>query len=103
MAQLLKPILTEKTMRLAQAGQFTFKVNPLIGKQAIKVAVESAFAVDVLKISTISANSKVKRAGKKRLATKAKAYKKAIITLKPGQSISYFEMEKPKKNKKAKK
>ncbi len=101
---LIKPSITEKSLILAQKGQFTFYVNKSATKAAISSETEAMFKVNVLKIRLVNRPGKPKRTGKKRLATKTKSRRLAIITLKPGQSIDYFKLpdEKTPKSKKAK-
>ncbi len=84
---LLKPVITEKSMALAQTGQFTFAVPREANKNQIKLTVEKLFSVNVLRVRIL------------RLA--ANRFK-AIVTLKKGQTIEYFELPKEKKNKKKK-
>lgn len=83
---LLKPIITEKSMALAQTGQFTFSVTRAMTKSQIKTAIESLFSVNVVSVRTLSL---------------AANRFKAIVTLKKGQTIEYFEL--PKEKKKSKK
>ena len=78
---LLKPVITEKSMALAQTGQFTFSVTRGMAKSQIKTTIESLFSVNVVKVRSLS------------LAAKTKA----IVTLKPGQTIEYFELPKARK------
>lgn len=98
---LLKPLITEKTMRLAQAGQFSFLVAKNVTKPAVAQAVEEQFKVNAIRVTTSSVKGKTRRTGKRRLASKTAGSKKAIITLKSGQMIEFFKLpekkEKPKK------
>lgn len=101
---LLKPLITEKTMRLAQAGQFSFLVARETTKPAVALAVEEQFKVNVVKVTTSGVKGKTKKTGKRRLTSKTPERKKAMVTLKPGQMIEYFKLpekkgkkEKPKK------
>ena len=94
---LLKPLITEKTMRLAQAGQFTFLVNKEVTKPAVAQAVEEQFKVNAIKVTTSGVKGKTRRTGKRRLASKTAGSKKAVITLKPGQMIEYFKLPEKKK------
>lgn len=99
---LVKPLITEKTMRLAQSGQFTFMVLETASKTQLKSLVETTFKVNVLKVRVLRDAGKSRRSGKKGFTATTAARIKAIITLKPGQSIEYFELPKE-KNKKVKK
>jgi ribosomal protein L23 len=100
MTNLIKPILTEKTMRLAKKSQFTFAVEPQVSQEAIAETVAALFKVDVLRVNKQTLPAKSKRSGKKRLPTIGSKRYKAIVTLKPGQSIEYWQTEDKKKSKK---
>ena len=84
-------------MRLAQAGQFSFLTAQAAAKPAIAQAVEAQFKVNVLKVTTSGVKAKIKRTGKRRLMAKTPARKKAVLTLKAGQTIEYFKIPEPKK------
>lgn len=96
---LLKPLLTEKTMRLAQAGQFTFLVDRSASKPAIARAVADQFKVTVLKVTSAADPGKVRKTGKRRLKSVITAGKKAAVTLKAGQTIEFFKMPEEKTKK----
>lgn len=98
---LVKPIITEKSMILAQSGQFSFSVGQQASKSSIKVAVEAMFKVNVLKVNVINLPAKMRRSGKKRLSSTTGSRKRAIVTLKSGQMIEYFKL--PEEKKKGKK
>lgn len=101
---LIRPVITEKAMLLAQAGQFTFFVTKDATKGAIKNQIEKHFKVDVLKVRILTKTGKTKRTGKKRLPSQTQSFKKALVTLKPGQTIDYFKLPDDKaKSKKDKK
>ncbi len=97
---LLKPLISEKTMRLAQAGQFSFLVAKEATKPAIARAVEEQFKVKVIKVTTSGIKGKTRRTGKRRLTSRGQDQKKAMLTLKAGQMIEFFKLpekkEKPK-------
>ena len=79
------PKITEKATSLSEFNKLVFKVNKKASKAAIKKSIEKIFKVNVIKVNTINIRGKSKIVrGKK--ATKP-SYKKAIITLKEGQSI----------------
>ena len=82
---ILKPVITEKSTNLSSFNKVVFKVNKSANKKIIKKNIEKIFKVNVVKINIINKknNKKIIR-GKK---VKVKGYKKAIITLKKGQSI----------------
>ena len=79
------PIITEKATILSEQNKTVFKVHRRANKQVIKKNIEKLFKVNVVKVNIINKKSKLKiRQGKKSYKT---GYKKAIITLKKGQSI----------------
>ena len=79
------PIITEKATILSEQNKIVFKVHDKANKKSIKKNIEKLFKVNVIKINIVNQKSKLKiRQGKK--AYKA-GYKKAIVTLKKGQSI----------------
>ena len=79
------PIITEKATILSEQNKTVFKVHEKANKKTIKKNIEKIFKVNVIKVNIINLKSKTKlKQGK--LSTKS-GYKKAIITLKKGQSI----------------
>ena len=90
---LIRPIITEKSNYLADVlNQYVFEVARDASKGMIKDAVESLFDVEVLKINIINVPPKRSvRWRSRRVMVRRSAYKKAIITLAPGDSIEAFE------------
>ena len=86
---LIAPMVTEKSTRLEKRGKYAFKVAPGSSKGQIAAAVEKAFKVDVVSVNTINVRGKVK--AYRGRPTKRPDWKKAIVTLKPAQSIAIFE------------
>ncbi len=79
------PIITEKATILSEQNKTVFKVHEKANKQTIKKNIEKLFKVNVIKVNIINQKSKTKmKQGRKSIKT---GYKKAIITLKKGQSI----------------
>ena len=79
------PIITEKATILSEQNKTVFKVHDKANKKTIKKNIEKLFNVKVMKVNIINQKTKVKiRQGKK---SYKKGYKKAIITLKKGQTI----------------
>ncbi len=79
------PIITEKATILSEQNKTVFKVHASANKKIIKKNIEKIFKVNVVKVNIINTKTKTKlKQGK--LSTKS-GYKKAIITLKKGQSI----------------
>jgi len=84
------PRLTEKSVTQKELqNQVTFMVDKGANKIEIKRAVEQAFKVTVLNVNTITNRGKMKRMG--RFTGKRPDWKKAVITLKAGDRIEYFE------------
>ena len=80
-----QPIVTEKATILSEQNKTVFKVHSGANKNSIKKNIEKLFKVNVTKVNIINQKSKVKlKQGKKSIKS---GYKKAIITLKKGQSI----------------
>ena len=83
---IIAPVVTEKTAAMAENGKtYTFKVAKSANKIQIAQAIESAFNVKVESVRTLNTKSKAKRVG--RYTGKTKTYKKAIVTLRDGNSI----------------
>tara|TARA_Y200000002_G_C22306137_1_gene506561 strand:+ start:309 stop:602 length:294 start_codon:yes stop_codon:yes gene_type:complete len=79
------PIITEKATILSEQNKSVFKVHSKANKKIIKKNIEKLFKVNVVKVNIINSKTKSKiRQGKK---TYKSGYKKAIVTLKKGQSI----------------
>ena len=84
------PVVTEKTTLQKEINnQLTFKVDRRANRVEIKEAVERNFNTRVKQIRTIQVKGKVKQRGK--ILGKRKDWKKAIVTLMPGQRIDFFE------------
>ena len=88
-----RPIaLTEKSARLKEQNKVVFEVNPDANKIQIRQAVEALFSVKVTEVNTLIQRGKVKRMG--RGAAKRKNSKKAIVTLREGDEIQFFDESK---------
>ncbi len=84
------PLVTEKTtLQKELHNQVTFKVDKQANRVEIKDAVEKAFNTKVKQVRTVQVKGKVKQRG--RIIGKRGDWKKAIITLMPGQRIDFFE------------
>lgn len=85
-----RPVVTEKTnIQKEAANQITFEVDRRANRIEIGRAVEQIFKVQVASVQTMQVKGKVKRRG--RTLGKRKDWKKAIVTLRPGQRIDFFE------------
>ena len=82
---IISPNITEKSTSLSEFNKIVFKVHKGASKSSIKRSVEKIFKVNVVKINTINIKGKTKMVKNKK--TSKPGYKKAIITLKKGQSI----------------
>lgn len=91
---LRRPVITEKNTRLMEIGQYTFEVHRDANKIQIKEAVERAFGVDVLAVNVMNVRGKERRRnirrGRQPQVGKTPARKKAVVTLKEGQTIDLF-------------
>jgi|TARA_B100001245_G_C22795875_1_gene383738 large subunit ribosomal protein L23 len=82
---IISPTITEKATSLSELNKIVFKVHKGANKNSIKKSIEKIFKVKVTKINTINLKGKSKIVrGKKSIKP---GYKKAIVTLKKGQSI----------------
>ncbi len=91
---LLRPILTEKMLHAQEAMQkYAFAVSRTANKIEIKESVEKKFNVQVNDVRTINVKGKLKRMNTKGGLTRGKRsdWKKAVVTLKEGFSIDFFE------------
>ena len=87
---LKSPILTEKSTTLKEtANKVTFEVDRRANKIEIKQAVEKIFKVKVTDVHTMLVRGKVKRY--KNLLGKRSDWKKAVVTLKPGEKVPFLE------------
>jgi len=88
-----RPIaLTEKAARLKEDNKVVFEVALAANKIEIKSAVEALFAVKVTEVSTLVQRGKVKRLG--RQLGKRPNWKKAVVTLREGDDIQFFDESK---------
>ena len=79
-----------KTMTLKEeVNQFAFEVDPRANKIQVKESVEKSFKVSVLKVRIMNVRGKKKRLG--RYAGHKSNWKKALVTLKKGETIEFFE------------
>jgi large subunit ribosomal protein L23 len=88
---LRRPVVTEKsTIQADTNNQYTFEVDRRANKIQVKDAVETAFDVTVLTVRVINIPPKRGRYGRL-MVTKKPAWKKAVVTLAPGDTIEFFE------------
>jgi len=85
---IIRPVVSEKSYVLSAANRYTFRVHPSAHKTQIRQAVQELFDVHVIDVRTISVKSKPKRrAG---IGGRTRAWKKAIVQLRDGESIPIF-------------
>ena len=83
--KIISPNVTEKSTSLSEHNKIVFKVHKGANKNSIKKSIEKIFKVKVIKINKINLKGKVKMIKNKKAFKPS--YKKAIVTLKKGQSI----------------
>ncbi len=83
--KILSPVVTEKSTNMSEQNKIVFKVPNTSNKKIIKKSVEKIFKVNVTKVNIINKHSRNKISRGRKV--KVKGYKKAIITLKKGQTI----------------
>lgn len=86
---LCRPLITEKNTELQALGKYAFEVARKANKQQVKEAVEKTFKVKVAAVNMISVSGKSRIVGRRRVLTRS--WKKAIVTLQPGDNIQFFE------------
>ncbi len=88
----MRPLVTERGTILKEKGKYLFEVHPDATKTEIRQAVEQIFKKDkvkVTKVNTTTVPGKVRRFGKS--MSKEYRWKKAVVTVQPGQKIDVFE------------
>ncbi len=86
---IVRPLITEKNTNLMVYNKYSFEVLQESSKPEIKKAVETIFNVTVAKVHTMNVRGKLKRRGREVGYTRE--WKKAIVTLVPGDRIEIFE------------
>lgn len=86
---IIRPILSEKALRLREYNQYVFQVAKNANKIDVKRAVEELFKVKVEKVRTINVRGKPRRMGI--FVGRTSSWKKAIVTLKEGERIEGLE------------
>ena len=76
---IIKPIITEETMDLADEKKYVFQVAKEANKTEVRQAVEKIFGVNVAKVNILNVSGKTKRMG--RYVGKNASYKKAVVSL----------------------
>jgi large subunit ribosomal protein L23 len=86
---LRRPLITEKSTVLQGMNKYAFEIAEGANKLQIKQAIEKAFKVTVTKVNVITMQGKMKRMGRREVMSAQ--WKKAIVTLKAGDKIEFFE------------
>jgi len=86
---LRRPLVTEKNALLQAEGKYVFEVAGAATKPQVKQAVEKAFKVKVTAVNVMTVPGKERRLGRRQVHTSS--WKKAVVTLKPGDKIELFE------------
>ena len=87
---IVRPLITEKTMKLVEEGKYTFEVKQGANKVEVKKAVEELFKVEVTAVNMMNTLRKKRRVGK--YEGLRPAVQKAIVTLAKGQKLDVFEI-----------
>lgn len=85
---IIRPVVSEKTYVLAEAGKYTFRVADTAHKTQIRQAIEELFSVRVVAVRTSSVKSKPKRRGQ--TAGRTRQWKKAVVEVARGDTIPIF-------------
>ncbi|MFC2001366.1 50S ribosomal protein L23 [Chloroflexota bacterium] len=86
---LRRPLITEKNSVHQAQNKYVFEADDRANKLQIRQAVEKAFKVKVTGVNVITVPGKTRRVGRRQVLTSP--WKKAIVTLKPGDKIEFFE------------
>jgi large subunit ribosomal protein L23 len=86
---IIRPVVSEKSFVLAEAGKYTFRVADKAHKTQIRQAIEELFDVKVVEVRTSSVKSKPKRRGQ--TAGRTRKWKKAIVEVRAGDTIPIFQ------------
>jgi len=86
---LRRPLITEKSTALQAMNKYAFEVADGANKPMVKQAVEKAFKVTVTGVNVVTMRGKTRRMGRREITTNP--WKKAVVTLKPGDKIEFFE------------
>ena len=89
---IIRPIVTERSFDLMEQGKYTFEVARKAPKEEIADAIEKLFGVHVAKVNTMWVKAKNKRV--RYQAGKTRTWKKAVVTLYPGEQIEVFAPQK---------
>jgi large subunit ribosomal protein L23 len=86
---IIRPVVSEKSYVLATANKYVFRVHADAHKTQIRQSIEALFDVSVVSVHTLSVKSKPKRRGQ--IHGRTRSWKKAIVQVRPGDSIPIFQ------------
>ena len=92
----LRPVISEKSIDESSRGKYTFAVHPDANKIQIKAAIEELYKADkvtVVAVNVLTKRPRTKTTGTRRgrVSGRVSGWRKAVITLAPGQKIQFFE------------
>ena len=92
----LRPVISEKSIDESNRGKYTFAVHPDANKIQIKAAIEELYRqekVTVVSVNVLTSKAKEKTRGTRRgrVVGHTSSWRKAVVTLAPGQKITFFE------------
>ena len=89
----IRPVISEKSIVQSQLGKYTFEVHPDASKIEIAAAVAVIFTVKVAEVNVLTTKAKSTRGTLSRSPVPGKTtpWRKAVITLAPGEKIQFFE------------
>ena len=88
---LVAPVVSEKSVAIP--GKYTFKVDTGATKHEVKAAVKEFYGVEVVDVNMVAVKQKTRVVGRGRTATKRATGKKAIVTLKKGQTLNFNDFK----------
>ena len=88
-AILKRPLITDISTLMQEDGRYVFEVAKTATKLEVKEAVQEVFGVTVIKVNTMNVKGKMKRFGPK--FSQRPSWKKAVVSVAPGDSITLFE------------
>jgi large subunit ribosomal protein L23 len=86
---IIRPLITEKSSRLMELNKYSFEVHLSANKIQVRKAIEEIFKVKVTAVHMMNIHPKPKRMGA--FIGKTRSWKKAIVSLAPGERIDFFE------------
>lgn len=86
---IIRPLITEKSSRLMELNKYSFEVHVSANKIQVRKAIEEVFKVKVTCVHIMNIHPKPKRMGA--FLGKTRSWKKAIVSLAPGERIDFFE------------